>query len=186
MFESAGLLYCNCSYAQIIDPAVQAGVLQRLRDSGRPFESVADLCELSARQDPALARLRRRPGVKIAACHPRAVKWLLAAAGAPLDPARTEIVNLRELAAATAAERLLADDLQPNLPPDPAPPAASRRVVPAGAATPAGAWQPWFPVIDYDRCTHCMHCLSFCLFGVYGVDAAGGIQVQKPDNCKTN
>ena len=31
-----------------------------------------------------------------------------------------------------------------------------------------GEWKPWFPVIDYDRCTNCMQCLSFCLFGVYG------------------
>ncbi len=49
-----------------------------------------------------------------------------------------------------------------------------------------GEWKPWFPVIDYDRCTNCMQCLSFCLFGVYGVDAEKKIQVQNNDNCKTN
>ena len=49
-----------------------------------------------------------------------------------------------------------------------------------------GQWKPWFPVIDYDRCTNCMQCLSFCLFGVYGVDDAKRIQVQENDNCKTN
>ncbi len=49
-----------------------------------------------------------------------------------------------------------------------------------------GAWKPWFPVIDFDRCTNCMQCLSFCLFGVYGASTEGGIQVQQPDNCKTN
>jgi Pyruvate/2-oxoacid:ferredoxin oxidoreductase delta subunit len=49
-----------------------------------------------------------------------------------------------------------------------------------------GEWKPWFPVIDYDRCTNCMQCLSFCLFGVYGVDEAGKIQAQNHDNCKTN
>jgi Pyruvate/2-oxoacid:ferredoxin oxidoreductase delta subunit len=49
-----------------------------------------------------------------------------------------------------------------------------------------GGWKPWFPVIDYDRCTNCMQCLSFCLFGVYGADQAGHIQVQNQDNCKTN
>src|SRR5687767_1981373 len=32
---------------------------------------------------------------------------------------------------------------------------------------PGGAWKPWFPVIDYQRCTNCMQCLSFCLFEVY-------------------
>ena len=49
-----------------------------------------------------------------------------------------------------------------------------------------GEWKPWFPVIDYDRCTNCMQCLSFCLFGVYGVDSDQRIQVQNNDNCKTN
>jgi Pyruvate/2-oxoacid:ferredoxin oxidoreductase delta subunit len=49
-----------------------------------------------------------------------------------------------------------------------------------------GDWKPWFPVIDYDRCTNCMQCLSFCLFGVYGVDEENRIQAQNHDNCKTN
>lgn len=49
-----------------------------------------------------------------------------------------------------------------------------------------GEWKPWFPVIDYDRCTNCMQCLSFCLFGVYGVDGEKRIQVQNNDQCKTN
>jgi len=60
---------------------------------------------------------------------------------------------------------------------------ASRKSV---AAAPAGQWKPWFPVIDYDRCTNCMQCLSFCLFGVYGVDGDRKLQVQNQDNCKTN
>ena len=55
----------------------------------------------------------------------------------------------------------------------------SRRICPGGLETEPvesirvesrGAervgWKPWFPVIDYDRCTNCMQCLSFCLFGV--------------------
>ena len=53
-------------------------------------------------------------------------------------------------------------------------------------ATQHGDWKPWFPVIDYDRCTNCMQCLSFCLFGVYGVDEQNKIQAQNHDNCKTN
>ena len=49
----------------------------------------------------------------------------------------------------------------------------------------SGAWKPWFPVIDYQRCTNCMQCLSFCLFDVYGVATDGKIQVRNQDNCKT-
>ena len=48
-----------------------------------------------------------------------------------------------------------------------------------------GAWKPWFPVIDYQRCTNCMQCLSFCLFDVYGVSADSKIKVQNHSNCKT-
>jgi hypothetical protein len=114
--ETPGILYCNCTYAQIIDPTVKAAVLRRLSDSGRSFEAVADLCEMSARKDPALKRLACGQGVKIAACFPRAVKWLFASAGAPLESGQTEVLNMREFAAAHVAERLLADDLQPNLP----------------------------------------------------------------------
>ena len=116
MPDIPGILYCNCTYAQIIDPAVKAAVLRRLCDSGRSFEAVADLCEMSARKDPALKRLACGQGVKIAACYPRAVKWLFASAGAPLDAAATEVLNMRELAADQVSERLLTDHVEPNLP----------------------------------------------------------------------
>ncbi|BBM86087.1 ATP-binding protein [Candidatus Uabimicrobium amorphum] len=46
-------------------------------------------------------------------------------------------------------------------------------------------WKPWFPVIDYDRCTNCMQCMNFCLFGVYGLSNEQKLQVQTPQNCKT-
>ena len=49
-----------------------------------------------------------------------------------------------------------------------------------------GEWTPWFPVIDYQRCTNCMQCLSFCLFDVYGVDEDGKIEVRNEEKCKTN
>jgi Pyruvate/2-oxoacid:ferredoxin oxidoreductase delta subunit len=49
-----------------------------------------------------------------------------------------------------------------------------------------GAWKPWFPVIDYSRCTNCMQCLTFCLFDVYGVSSEQKIQVQHATRCKTD
>jgi len=61
-----------------------------------------------------------------------------------------------------------------------------QRELPQVGAEAPGAWKPWFPVIDYDRCTNCMQCLSFCLFDVYGVDGEQKISVQKQDNCKTD
>ena len=141
--DAPGILYCNCTYAQIIDPAVKAGVLRRLCDSGRSFEAVADLCEMSARKDPALQRLASGGAVKIAACYPRAVKWLFASAGAPLSPAQTEIVNLRDAAGRDLMGRLLADDLQPNLPVGKA--SAADAPVGGKTASSAGATSPSSP-----------------------------------------
>ncbi len=63
--------------------------------------------------------------------------------------------------------------------------AADRVHANTGAAK-SGAWKPWFPVIDFGRCTNCMQCLSFCLFDVYGVSSDGKIQVRNQDNCKTD
>jgi Pyruvate/2-oxoacid:ferredoxin oxidoreductase delta subunit len=54
----------------------------------------------------------------------------------------------------------------------------------AGTRRPGG-WKPWFPVIDFGRCTNCMQCLTFCLFDVYGVSPEKQIRVQNPANCKT-
>jgi NAD-dependent dihydropyrimidine dehydrogenase PreA subunit len=51
---------------------------------------------------------------------------------------------------------------------------------------PPAGWIPWFPVIDYDRCTTCRQCLEFCLFDVYERDSAGRVRVARPANCKTN
>jgi Pyruvate/2-oxoacid:ferredoxin oxidoreductase delta subunit len=55
----------------------------------------------------------------------------------------------------------------------------------AGTA-PRTKWKPWFPVIDFNRCTNCMQCLTFCLFDVYGVNKDKKIEVRNPTNCKTD
>src|SRR5436309_12917912 len=89
------ILYCNCAYAQVVPKEVKEAVLRKLCESGVAFEAVADLCEMSARHDPALKRLAEGGAIKIAACYPRAVKWLFHAAKAPLPADATEILNMR-------------------------------------------------------------------------------------------
>ena len=110
------ILYCHCQYAQVVPAEVKEAVLRDLAESGVDFEAVADLCEMSARRDPALKRLAESGAVKIAACYPRAVKWLFGAANAPLSAATTEIINMRERNAAEAIAALHAAELNPNLP----------------------------------------------------------------------
>ena len=90
------ILYCNCSYAQVVPKDVKEEVLKKLCASGAAFDAVADLCDMSARKDPALKKLVESGDVKIVACYPRAVKWLFHAAEAPLPKEGVEILNMRE------------------------------------------------------------------------------------------
>ena len=117
MSQSApSILYCHCQYAQVVPKDVKDAVLRRLCESGVAFEAVADLCEMSARRDPALKRLAESGAIKIAACFPRAVKGLFHQCAADLPADRTEVLNMRVQSAEEVVAALLAAELTPNLP----------------------------------------------------------------------
>ena len=119
MADQPRILFCHCNYARVVPDEVKQGVLDGLCQSGRAFEAVADLCEMSARRDPALKRLAAgEEPVKIAACYPRAVKGLFGSCQAGLTTDRTEVVNMRELSADDATAAVLKDTVDPNLPAD--------------------------------------------------------------------
>jgi hypothetical protein len=133
------LLYCHCQYAQVVPAEVKNAVLKQLCASNLPFEAVPDLCELSARRDPSLQRLAQAGPLKIAACFPRAVKWLFAAANAPLSAGETEVINMRQQPAEDIVQAFLSSKMAPNLPagksaPSDAPSAGS---VPETTSTPS-------------------------------------------------
>ena len=114
--DKPAILYCHCQYAQVVPKEVKEAVLRRLCESGVAFDAVADLCEMSARRDPALKQLAASGAVKIAACFPRAVKGLFHQCNADLAPDNTEVLNMRTLTADEICARLVAEDLLPNLP----------------------------------------------------------------------
>ena len=104
------VLYCNCSYAKVVPEETKQAVLEALGASGVAFDAVPDLCEMSARKDPALAALAA-PGdgtTRIAACYPRAVRWLFHAAGTPLPEEGVEVANMREETADDVVAQLTA------------------------------------------------------------------------------
>jgi len=116
------VLYCHCAYAKVVPVEVKREVLERLSSSGVAFEAVPDLCEMSARKDPALGRLGKTQGedasgsgrLKIAACYPRAVRWLFHAAGAPLAEESFEVHNMREQPADEIVAAMLAEPEAPS------------------------------------------------------------------------
>jgi hypothetical protein len=111
MAPETRLVYCHCAYAQVVPSEVKQHVLRALTEADVSFEAVADLCEMAARRDPCLARIAAEGAVRIAACHPRAVRGLFAAAGTPLLSDAAEIVNMRTTTGEAAAAAMLSGAL---------------------------------------------------------------------------
>jgi hypothetical protein len=92
---AARILYCHCAYARVVPIETKTAVLEGLARAGVEFEAVPDLCEMAARRDPRLAELAAEAPLRIAACYPRAVKWLFSSAGVNISGEGTVICNMR-------------------------------------------------------------------------------------------
>lgn len=104
------ILYCHCAFAKVVPAETRTAVLNGLSAAGVEFDAVPDLCEMAARGDVRLRELAASaPGatLSIAACYPRAVKWLFAAAGAPLSDEQVRVCNMRVDAADVVLHGLL-------------------------------------------------------------------------------
>ena len=172
------ILVCQCAGSTVVPADVKDGVLTGLAAGSASCTTVADLCGLCAARDPALRALAARTTrLTVVACHARAVRWLLHAAGVRLPADRLRVLDMRTRTAADILEQLsVAKTADARFDPS--------EDIPVSSA--ADDWPPWFPVIDYDRCRQCRQCLSFCLFGVYALSAEGRVIVASPRNCKNN
>ncbi len=163
------ILFCRCVTAEVVTAHVRERAERMLKECDADVTVVDDLCSLVAKRDKRLAGPAADGELVVMACHPRAVRWLLHAAGVELDPSRTRIVDLRRVNWAT---------LEEAVPRKTGTTSESFETVPGGKA--------WFPVIDRDRCRNCRQCVDFCLFGVYTLDDEGRPRVDHPLNCKDN
>jgi len=101
------ILYCHCAFAKVVPPEVKAAVLAGLSEADVEFDAVPDLCEMASRRDDRLRDLASPGQLRIAACYPRAVKWLFAAAGAELPESGVRVWNMRVETAGTVLNGLL-------------------------------------------------------------------------------
>lgn len=109
--DSARILFCNCTYSRILPDEVKEDVLNGLVRSGVAFDAVPDLCELAAHGDPSLVRLAGGDReIRIAACYPRAVKWLFHRTGASLPEDRVQVCNMRTDSGEEVLSALLEQD----------------------------------------------------------------------------
>ncbi len=171
------ILYCDCGYTDIITAPVKAAVREFLGGlpADVPVMGVNDLCELAAYKDERLMQLEQAERTVIIACHERAVRWILFRAGVQ-QLRQVRFVNMRE-----SNPQDIARQLQECTGSSPE---GNRSLVLSDETK--GEWVPWFPVIDYDRCTGCQQCLNFCLFGTYTANDENQVMVTNPSHCKTN
>ena len=101
------ILYCHCAFAKVVPPDTKTAVLNGLAAANVEFDAVPDLCEMAARGDARLRELAAGTPLAIAACYPRAVRWLFAAAGADLPDGAVRILNMRTEPAEAVVNALL-------------------------------------------------------------------------------
>ncbi len=104
---SQRILYCHCAYAKVVPPQTKTAVLEGLSRANVAFDAVPDLCEMAARKDPQLAALAGSGPLCIAACYPRAVRWLFSSAGVTLAEGSATVLNMRTEPAETVLAGLL-------------------------------------------------------------------------------
>ena len=165
---------CACSSRTFIDRAEVAKVAAAAQEVGIEVRLVSDICELCENKDEMVHEIAQ---TTIVACHPRAVKSLMAFAGE--DDVKT--LNLRSLSAEEVLEALGIHTSQLSTVNSQLSTVNSQLdSMPRKLGEDA-----WFPTLDKDVCAECGKCLEFCPFGVYEM-VDDRIRVVHPHNCKNN
>ena len=154
---------CTCSSRTFIDREAVAQVAASAQKAGMEVTLQSDLCELCEVKSEAVHEIAR---TVIVACHPRAVKSLMAFAGED----SIQSLNLRSQ---TAEDVLAALGVQPA----PVSPEDVEAWMKQMEAMPRRLGEDaWFPTLDKDLCAECGKCLEFCPFGVYEMADAPRLQ----------
>ena len=163
---------CACSSRTFIDRAEVAKVAVAAQKAGMEVTLVSDLCELCENKSEEIHNIA---DTTIVACHPRAVKSLMAYAGE--DDVKS--LSIRGRSAEDVLKELgvqpvdvSAEDSEAWM--------AQMEAMPKRLGDDA-----WFPTLDKDVCAECGKCLEFCPFGVYEM-VEERIRVVHPHNCKNN
>ena len=135
-------------------------------------ELVSDLCELCENKAEAVHEIA---ATTIVACHPRAVRSIMAYAGEE----DIHSLNLRNLSADEVLKAL-------HIEPAEVSPETTEVWLQQMEKMPCRLGDDaWYPAIDKSLCAECGKCLEFCPFGVYEM-VNDRIQVVYPHHCKNN
>lgn len=164
------ILLCQCIHRRWLPADDMACLTASVRAAEEAAWIVPDLCLLAEQGEDRLGEFATAEDQVVVACSERAVRALFCRRGLSL-PEATRFISTREhsLEAILAFCGVRRSDAEAEVP-----------------APAAGAWVPWFPVLEAERCTRCGQCAEFCLFDVYDRGENGLPEVARPRNCKDN
>ena len=163
---------CVCSSRSFIDRSEVIKIAVSAQKAGIDVRLVSDLCELCENKSEEIHEIS---ATTIVACHPRAVKSMMAFAGE--DGVQT--LNLRSQSADEVLKALgvkTADVSEED---------ADHWMREMEAMPRKLGDDDWYPTLDKDACAECGKCLEFCPFGVYEM-IDDRIRVVHPHRCKNN
>lgn len=169
------ILFCNCG-SDRIEPEKLLSVERVLNDANIDLIKISDLCGISVQETGKLGDLFSADDeYMVVACYSRTLKLLFEKVGIDTADYSIKFVNffesdIEKIKIETNSFTSDTDNLQK---------AVNEEL------RNSSDWIPWYPVIDYERCTTCGQCADFCLFGVYE-KTEENINVINPQGCKNN
>ena len=157
---------CNCKTGNKVSQEKISKFKQAFLEKNIAHTIIEDLCGTVVKNPEKLSVLKQDEGVMLLGCYPRAMEVLLQKAGIRMCCTDIEFHDMQNDCVDCVLSSF--EPMQGN-----------GDVIPYNEE-----WNPWYPVIDYSRCTGCQKCLNFCLFGVYKKDEHGNVIVAQPSNCK--
>jgi ferredoxin len=166
------LIFCDCT-GEAISETIKQQVLNDIPGLNTEVIRLKDLCGLCASEKDLVKDLfTSNEEILVLACHPRAVKLILAYAGIQKFE-KISFLNLRQTETEIALAMFEFTEIQ------------HKENFSAIEISSKPDWPTWYPVLDYSRCTACGQCADFCLFGVYQKNN-GIVEVINPEACKIN
>jgi ferredoxin len=169
------ILFCKCGGERVADDLLTL-VDNSLKDLPVNVTCLSDFCGLAARGKQLLKDLfNPDTDYLILGCYRRTMDLLIEQVSGPFfNTGNIKYINLFELNSTKDAS----DQIE----------SFCSGVVGTGSyreLNENSGWQPWYPVLDYSRCTACGQCAEFCLFGVYEKTETR-VEVRNPHLCKNN
>ncbi len=160
------IFVCGCEKGGKIPAEKVAQIRRRLDDQNTNYTYIEDLCGSIPRNPQDVFKIKDTDQAIMIGCQPRAMQCLMDYIIFCMCGTQVEYLH---------ADTFLTQENQLEK----CDPHSSPSIIKY-----TDDWKPWYPVIDYDRCTNCQKCQNFCLFGVYETDDEGKVIVRNPANCK--